>query len=59
MPRSWIEITAFPSLTDIRIVIGVPGSLYLQALSIKLSSNWPRSGAWTSTQQPLGAIDSK
>ena len=29
--------------------IGVPGGLYLQALSSRLSSNWPRSCGWTRT----------
>ncbi len=40
------------------MTIGVPGALYLDAFSSKLSSNWPSSGRCARTQSGLAACPS-
>ena len=60
-PRSSTASATAPGSHQTRTMIGVPGSLYLHAFSIRLSSNWPSSGrcAWVQSGVRLAPLETQ
>ena len=58
-PRSSTASATASGSHQVRTTIGVPGSLYLQAFSSRLSSNWPSSGQCARVQSGSPSRPSK